>query len=309
MRIACLCNDRIALPALDQLLAARIVVAIGMPSSVHETQLIVKKRAEICAVPLQQFTRKNFAEEIHTWLDTYKPDVVLVKTFPFKIPASAIGKPKYGFINFHYAPLPEWRGSNPLFWMIRNQVPMGGVTVHQMNEEYDAGPLLLQQPVPLSPDVNFGLFYSQLAFAGTYLTGILLNGLQTNTLQRTEQDNAKAKWYGRPTPSDLFINWYKMDAAEIKALVNACNPWNKGAATRYNGWTFAISDASIGSHGTDKLPGTILTVDEGSGLTIACREGKTIKAEIVYCEEGFYRGHRLAEFGLQTGNQLSNFNV
>jgi methionyl-tRNA formyltransferase len=309
MKIAILCNDRIALPALDQLLAARLVVAIGMPYGMHETQLLVKRKAIGFGVPVQSFTRKNFDEEITAWLDRYTPDVVLVKTFPFKIPAHAIAKPKYGFINFHYAPLPEWRGSNPLFWMIRNRTPVGGVTVHQMNEEYDAGPVLLQQPVPLSPDTNYGLFFTQLAYAGTYLTGILLNGLQNNTLQRIEQDNSKAKWYSRPAPSDLCINWSTMDATDIKALVNACNPWNKGAATLFNGWPFGISDATIGAYNGDQLPGTILTMDAGNGFTIACRDGKAIKAEIIYCEEGFYRGHRLAEFGLQIGNQLSNFNV
>jgi methionyl-tRNA formyltransferase len=309
MRIALLCNDRIALPALDQLLAARLVVALGMPKAAHEINLLVQRKAAAAGVPVQLFTRTNFAAEIMEWLDRVQPDVVLVKTFPYRIPAEAIAKPKYGFINFHYAPLPEWRGSNPLFWMIRNQASIGGVSVHQMDEEFDTGPLLLHQPVPLSPDTNFGLLYTQLAYAGTYLTGILLNGLQNNTLQRVEQDSSKAKWYNRPTHSDLCINWQTMNAAEIKALVNACNPWNKGAATLFNGWTFGISDVTIEETTTDRLPGTILTMDKDHGFTIASLDGKKIKAEIIYCEEGFYRGHRLAEFGLQTGNQLSNFNV
>jgi methionyl-tRNA formyltransferase len=305
MRIAILCNDRIALPALDQLLAAKLVVAVGVPNRLHETRLLVTERCKHYGVPVQLFTKNNLHNELIEWLAQCKPDVVLVKTFPYLIPTDVLTIPAYGFINFHYAPLPEWRGSNPLFWMIRNRAPMGGVSVQQMNDQFDAGPVLLQQPVPLTPEINYGLFYTQLAYAGVYLTGTLLNGLKTGSLQPIEQDHSKAKWYGRPAVSDLFIDWTTMDAVDVRALVKACNPWNKGAGTRFNGWVFGISDASIIENVGTNDAGRIITMNDADGLTIACRDGKAIKAEVVYCEEGFYPGHRLSAFGLQAGNQLS----
>ena len=307
MRVAVLCNDRIALPAMDQLFSARLVVAVGMPDRIHQTQLIVKSKCDHFNVPLRMFNKKNFDEQIMAWLDQYKPDVVLVKTFPFLIPGEAITRPKYGFINFHYAPLPQWRGPNPLFWMIRNQATEGGITVHRMNESFDTGPVLMQQPVPYSPDVNFGFFYTQLAYAGSNMTAPLLHGLQQGTLQEKEQDPAKAKWYGRPQPSDLFINWNNMDASEIKALVNACNPWNKGAGTRWKEWIFGITYASVEENpaAVEVKPGTVLSVDAGKGFTIACKGGKAIRAEVIYCEEGFYPGHYMSVFGLQKDEILS----
>ncbi len=305
MRIAVLCNDRIALPALDQLLAAKLVAAVGMPDRISQTRLIVKDRCFKSGVPLQLFTKRNLDKDQTDWLNSYQPDVVLVKTFPFLIPAGCIKIPRYGFINFHYAPLPQWRGANPLFWMIRNRETAGGVTVHSMNETFDAGPILLKQDVALSPDSNFGIFYTQLAYAGLHLTGTLLSGLQSSSLISTEQDHSRAKWYGRPSASDLFINWDTMQAEEIKALVNACNPWNNGAATSWNGWIFGISEIMIsGNQHGGEAPGTILSIDPGNGLTIACKEGKIVKAEVVYCEEGFYSGHRLAGFGLQKDARL-----
>lgn len=306
MRIAILCNDRIALPALDQLMAAGLVVAVGLPQRNHMMHTLLQSRCAQAHVPLHLFSKKNIETELSAWLVQYKPDVVLVKTFPFLIPATVIRMPKYGFINFHYAPLPEWRGANPLFWMIRNRETAGAVTVHEMTEEYDAGPVLLQQPVPLTPEINFGLFYTQLAYTGVHIAGMLLNGLHTGTLQKKEQDHAKAKWYARPAPADLLINWESMDAGEVKALVNACNPWNKGAATRWNNWLFGISDATIVPQTEKgKMPGTVISLDAGNGFTIACKDGQAIKAEVVYCEEGFYPGHKLAAFGLQKGHQLT----
>lgn len=306
MRIAILCNDRIALPALDQLMAAGLVVGVGIPARNHLIGGLLQERCQRVGVPLQLFHKQQFATTLTQWLLDLQPDVVLVKTFPFLVPAEAIRLPRYGFLNFHYAPLPQWRGANPLFWMIRNRETAGAVTVHEMNEVYDAGPILLEQPVPLMPDMNFGLFYTQLAFAGVHVTGMLLQGLLNGSLQKKEQDHSKARWYSQPAPADLYIDWNRMEAGEVNALINACNPWNRGAATRWNGWPFAISHAAVLQEaGKDRMPGTVLTINAGDGLTIACRDGHAIKADIVYCEEGFYPGHKLAAFGLQEGHCLS----
>ncbi len=305
MRIAVLCNDRIALPALEQLLAARQIVATGMPDLQHPTRLLIKARCDAAGVPLQFFHKKKFREELLAWLQSHAPDVVLVKTFPYLIPKEALAMPVHGFINFHYAPLPEWRGSNPLFWMIRKQATQGGITVHQMDEQFDTGPVLLRLPLPIAPDTSFGLYYTQLAYAGLHATQLLLPALQNGSLQASQQDHSQAGWYGRPTPADLFINWQSMSALEIRALVNACNPWNKGAATHWNGWTFGISHVTItGQRQEGAAPGTILSMDYSNGMTLACKEGQVIKAEVVYCEEGYYPGYRLSSFGLQKGHIL-----
>lgn len=306
MRIAILCNDRIALPALDYLIGSGQVVAIAMPDRTSETQTIVRQRCTHGSVPFQLFNKKNLTTDILRWLENYKPDVVFVKTFPWLIPAEALLNPKHGFINFHYAPLPAWRGSNPLFWMLRNRAPHGGVTVHEMNDSYDAGAILLEQSLPIGTNINFGIFYTQLAFVGLQLTRELINKLQTNSLIKKEQDGSKASWYNHPKPTDLFIDWKTMDAEEITALVKACNPWNKGAGARWNGWTFGITYASVGDTiNGDTAPGTILSIDPGSGFTIATKDKKSVVAEVVYCEEGFYPGYCLSAFGLQKHHQLS----
>lgn len=233
--------------------------------------------------------------------------MVLVKTFPFLIPPAALAIPKHGFINFHYAPLPAWRGANPLFWMLRNGADEGGVTVHEMNATFDAGAILLEQTLPIGHNINFGILYTQLAYTGLQLTITLLNNLQAGTLQRKEQDDSKAKWYSHPKPSDLFINWQTMVAGEINALIRACNPWNKGAGTKWKGWPFGITYASVSDNtAMGKVePGTILSLDAGAGFTIASKDGKAIIAEVVYCEEGFYPGYCMSAFGLQIHDRLS----
>lgn len=308
MRIALLCNDRVALPALDYLLSTGLLVAVGMPDRSSEVQMLVQMRCKNAGVPFSIFSKSALAESLQEWLKEIRADVVLVKTFPFLVPASVLTVPKFGFVNFHYAPLPAFRGPNPLFWMIRNRVPTGGVTVHEMSESFDAGAILLEQAVPINASINFGILYTQLAYAGMQLTAQFINKLLAGELEKKEQDHSKANWYSRPTPSDLVIHWQTMDAEEITALVRACNPWNKGAATSYKGWTFGITYASVANRQVNEpaaAAGTILSIDPVAGFCVASKDGKKVVAEVVYCEEGFYPGYCISAFGLQINQQLS----
>jgi methionyl-tRNA formyltransferase len=308
MRIAILCNDRLGFPAIYQLVQHRLVVAIGTTNRVPETKIILSQLCSQGTIPMQLFSFNNLESNLKNWLESYNPDVVLVKTFPYKIPATLLAIPKHGFVNFHYAPLPAFRGSNPLFWMIRNGIQETGVSIHRMDESYDTGEILFQHPVRMSLNTNYGMAISQLAATGAALTANLLQGLSKGTLQPIQQDHSKAAWYGRPKAEDLTINWTEMNAQEICALVNACNPWNKGAIVRYRGWTFALTEVTVADFlvpsGTS--PGTILAIDEKKGLIISCKSNQAIKAHVVYTEEGFFSGFRLSHFGIKTNNQLDN---
>lgn len=306
MRIALLCNDRLGLPALQMLVQNRMVVAAATSDRSPEMIGIMKLVSQQGGVPTKVFGRKNFEADLLEWLKTVQPDVVLVKTFPFKIPAAALQIPQYGFINFHYAPLPEYRGSNPLFWMIKKGITASGVTVHRMNEQFDTGPILLEHPVEFPPSATFGICTTLLAQAGAQLAIQLINGLKANTLSEKLQEEKEAEWYGRPQAIDLFINWQTMDAVEIRKLANACNPWLKGAPTRWRGIPVNLvhlSDSEMVVAETVS-PGSVVHISPAEGLHIACKDGRAVKAEVIYVEEGFFSGSHLQFFGLKQGDHL-----
>jgi methionyl-tRNA formyltransferase len=306
MRIAILCNDRLGLPALQHLLHQQLVVAVGTSDRVSETALLLEKQCSLASVPFQIFEKNNLETTLDLWLATHQPDVVLVKTFPWKIPAAVLSVPKFGFINFHYAPLPEFRGTNPLFWMIKNQEATGGITVHQMDENLDTGNIILAKEVPIYPEASFGMLIGQLAHVGLELTIPLLEGLLNGTLKPEKQNDTKSKWYSQPKQEDLFIDWKTMTSWEVRALVKACNPWQKGAVTHYKGWTFGITDASLSFTPVvaETNPGTVITIDASNGLIVACADGKAVKVEVIYTEEGYFAGHKMAQFGLRKGEKL-----
>ncbi|HTF05453.1 MAG TPA: formyltransferase family protein, partial [Bacteroidia bacterium] len=242
MKIAVLCNDRLALPALRLLIQNKLVVAVGTPNRESEFRAVITELCKQGSVPLQVFAQKEFESSLANWLQQHHPDVVLVKTFPWKIPGVLLTVPAHGFINFHYAPLPEWRGPSPLFWMIRNRAKEIGVSVHRMDPDFDTGDILVQNRVPLSPELTMGMCTAQLAFMGADSTAQLLQALHTGSIQSSTQDHTKSGWFKRPAAEDLRIHWDTMSDEEIKALVKACNPSSKGAATSYKGWTFGLTE-------------------------------------------------------------------
>jgi methionyl-tRNA formyltransferase len=62
--------------------------------------------------------------------------------YPKKIIEPLLSTPKKGFVNYHPAPLPKYKGPNEYEDAIKNQETSWGVTVHHMDENFDTGKII-----------------------------------------------------------------------------------------------------------------------------------------------------------------------
>ena len=76
--------------------------------------------------------------------------------YPKKIKEPLLSKPKNGFVNYHPAPLPKYKGPNELIKAIENKEMDWGVTVHYMDENYDTGPIIRVKKIPLNEPPSDG---------------------------------------------------------------------------------------------------------------------------------------------------------
>lgn len=76
-------------------------------------------------------------------------EVILCVTYPRRIPAMDCGIPA---VNMHPSPLPEGRGPAPFEWAILQGRTETGVTIHEMVERFDAGPILWQRAIAIRPN-------------------------------------------------------------------------------------------------------------------------------------------------------------
>ena len=81
-----------------------------------------------------------------------KPDVIVSIACPQILKEKILKLPPMGCINVHGALLPRYRGMMPSFWALYHGEKQGGVTVHYMTPELDAGEILAQKMVDIARD-------------------------------------------------------------------------------------------------------------------------------------------------------------
>ncbi len=76
---------------------------------------------------------------------------------PRRVPPEVLALPRRGFINFHTAPLPEFRGVAGINFAILEGVRLWGVTAHWMDATIDTGDLIEVRRFPILPDEETAL--------------------------------------------------------------------------------------------------------------------------------------------------------
>lgn len=306
-KVLILCNNPVAVPGIREFLFFGKVAAIVTPLRNKEMQHILNGMLADTGVPLLLAQKKTYRQQLTEAISEYAPQAVLMMTFPFIIPEEILLMPPKGFINFHYGLLPQCRGPQPILNHLLNNDEEAGVTLHKVDSGIDTGPVILQEKIPIQTTDTYGTLQSKLAYTASGLAANLLKILSYGSfIPAVAQDESKAAYYEMPDAARLTINWKQMKAATVERLVNACNPWNKGAGTAINGWHIGITEVSV----LEDLPtpseaGTILACNNEEGLLVASADYKKIKINIIYCAEGFFSGERLSLYGIKTGDVFS----
>jgi methionyl-tRNA formyltransferase len=305
--IVVLCNHRMAFPAIQTLHNMGRLSSVVIPANNEDIKDFCLHFASQTGITLVFLEKEKLKTQLEELTNNKLLKHIFTMTFPWKIPSEIIKQHPNLFYNFHYGLLPEMRGSDPVFESIRQQKKETGITVHVIEKEIDNGAIILKKVMPLDTVVTHGLLCTNLSYLGSNIISEVLTLLQTNT-KGIQQEETLSNYYKRPAASDVCINWEKQDAKSIEALIRACNPWNKGAYTQWNGWNFRILEASLTNYKYEKPqnPGTILTIDEKNGLVIQCYNNTQLRINIVYTDEAFMSGHKLLIFGLKNGEQLAS---
>ncbi|MFD4869630.1 methionyl-tRNA formyltransferase [Streptomyces sp. NPDC058412] len=104
--------------------------------------------------PGMDFFLPGGKENLANVLACYNADLIVCYGFPWRLPASVLQSTRLGGINVHTSMLPQYRGPIPVNWAIRNGDAEIGVSIHWMEEEFDAGGILAQEAgIALEDDV------------------------------------------------------------------------------------------------------------------------------------------------------------
>jgi len=118
----------------------------------------VIRRAEELGIPCVVFSREDFyeSERILSILKVYRIDFIVLAGFLWLIPEYLISNYPKRIVNIHPALLPKYGGkgmygSRVHEAVIDNRDKESGITIHYVNEEYDAGNIIFQAKCSISP--------------------------------------------------------------------------------------------------------------------------------------------------------------
>jgi methionyl-tRNA formyltransferase len=128
-----------------------------------------------------------------------------------------------GAWNVHASLLPRYRGAAPVERAIMNGEKETGVSIVRMDEGLDTGPVALQRPTPIPPEMTGGELTQTLADLGAKAVVEVMHKLEKNPLTLSEQDNLRATYAAKLEDEERVIRWGE-GVEKVHDLVRALTP-------------------------------------------------------------------------------------
>ncbi|QDZ29248.1 methionyl-tRNA formyltransferase [Noviherbaspirillum sp. UKPF54] len=210
------------------------------------------------------------AQEAHELLKATPHDAMVVAAYGLILPRSVLDIPRYGCINIHASLLPRWRGAAPIHRAIEAGDTETGVTIMQMEEGLDTGPMRLIGRVPIAADDTTGSLHDKLAALGGTLIVEALRQLERGALPCTPQPEAGANYAAKISKEEAALD-FAQPAQVLARKIRAFNPF-PGASAAFNGVPIKLWRAELVPGTSGKAPGQVLAASSQDGVVVACGE-------------------------------------
>ncbi|MES2664282.1 MAG: methionyl-tRNA formyltransferase, partial [Pseudomonadota bacterium] len=151
-------------------------------------------------------------------------DFFIVVAYGLLIPKPWLNQPKCAPLNVHGSLLPKWRGAAPVQHAILSGDAVTGVSIMQLEEKLDAGPVYLRREIPIeSNDTSESVLIKLSQLGAEALIDVLRHWLQPG-YQPEIQNHSYATYASKLNKSDGLLNW-EMSASQIDRTVRALDPW------------------------------------------------------------------------------------
>ena len=151
----------------------------------------VKKLALEKGLPVYQ-PAKLKAEDDLVRLESHHADLMVVAAYGLLLPSRVLEAPRLGCVNIHASLLPRWRGAAPIQRAILAGDTETGITIMQMDEGLDTGPMLHTLACPVDPRETGGSLHDKLAELGARALMEALPGIAAQSIVPAKQAEADA---------------------------------------------------------------------------------------------------------------------
>jgi len=220
----------------------------------------------------------DVAKDAHALLRATPHDAMVVAAYGLILPRSVLDIPPRGCINIHASLLPRWRGAAPIHRAIEAGDAETGVTIMQMEEGLDTGPMLLREKVQIAVDDTTGSLHDKLAALGGRMIVDALHALQRGPLSATPQPEAGVTYAAKITKEEAALD-FSLSADSLAHRIRAFNPF-PGASVSFNGVALKLWRAHALPGTAGATPGQVLAANAHTGVVVACGEGALCLTEL-----------------------------
>jgi methionyl-tRNA formyltransferase len=225
-----------------------------------------KNNSFACTVIQNGMNDSGLFEKVKEW----RPDIFIVAGWYHMIPPKWLNyRNCYGL---HASLLPDYSGGAPLVWAMINGEKKTGITLFQMDEGVDSGPILGQAEEVILEDDTIQTLYKRIEKHGIQLIKKCLPLLASGGIQLTYQDEKNRRIFPQRSPSDGLIN-LSWSHQEISNFIRAQTKPYPGAflLSKKMGKKIIIWDCRMHSMDHEAEMGTVIEVAGEWG--ICCSNG------------------------------------
>jgi methionyl-tRNA formyltransferase len=252
----------------------RVVAVMTSVAREDDTSLWRAASEYGCTIwPAQLVKDANFAMEIRR----RRVDAILNVHSLLLIRKEVLETPRLGSYNLHPGPLPRYAGLNSVCWAIYKDEKKHGVTLHKMEQEVDAGPIVYQEVFDIGPEETGLSLTLKCVNAGVALIERFLEvaAHDPSQIPLISQDLSEREYFGREVPLNGHFSW-NSTARRIASFVRACDfhpfpsPWGH-CRSGLRDQELGIAKTSLTMKASDAPPGTVGKVSD-LGVEVACAD-------------------------------------
>ena len=206
-------------------------------------------------------------------------DLILVGTWKEKIRKETFNIPKIATVNVHPSLLPKYRGPNPYMQTILHGEKYSGVTLHLVDENYDSGPILLQEKVEILPDDTSKELRERSVRVARKLVGDFISDLNDKIITPIAQNEKFASYFANISGKEKMLDFTFQTSDEICRTVKALHPFLPCYITHNNNF-FVVNPYKMSVlqvNNPNCKPNDIIAKNsKTSSLTLVCVDKKAV---------------------------------
>ena len=210
--------------------------------------------------------------ESQKYLQNLGADVCLVVAYGLILPKSVLDAPRFGCINAHASLLPRWRGAAPIQRAIISGDHETGVSIMQMDEGLDTGPVLYQNKISIEKNDDSGTLHNKLSILSAQMLEKFIAELSKNRIPKAKTQKGTPCYAKKINKYETRLDW-RLNARLLSQQVKAFSP-SPGAWFQHQKTQIKVFQAEPLQLNNDQSPGT-LTLNKD--IIIKCGENTGLR--------------------------------